>query len=558
MLLRWIVNHFGRRKNRRAEAGRLVSEATALLGRRDVAAARSCIEEALAIAPRDAAVLHLAGVIHCGQGDYATGLGMLREGLRRDRRNIDLHWDYANALRSSADVDGAEVEYRRLIDASPRPVRVRNALGRLLLDTKRPAEALAEFEQVLAIAPEDVEAQKGLALACYRLLNFRRACELYAALYDKGVLDIYERNNFGSVLLYAGQPDAACKILAGALALAEEGTQTHSIITRNLAFSYLGAGDWATGLRLHERRHEVKEDNESPPDRVVWLDFVAEVLAGMPPWRDGGCRGKRVLVWVEQGHGDVIMLLRLLPVLLDDFGAAAVALLCPPGYGPMEAGCERTPFLLADPSWKSVPGQYDVHCSIMSLPYLMGLRPDSIPGKVPYFRVPEARKARWRDDVAALPGLKVGVVWAGNPKMPQDALRSVALDMLEPLFAVPGVSFVSLQKGDAAQEELRQRRLPMVDWMDRCGDFMETAALMDNLDLIIAIDTGVAHLAGAMGKTVWLLHWFEGDWRWVRGREDSVWYPSMRLFSQTESRKWRPVIDRVLIELRLLAAGRPA
>jgi hypothetical protein len=249
------------------------------------------------------------------------------------------------------------------------------------------------------------------------------------------------------------------------------------------------------------------------------------------------------------------MLLRLLPLLKDQWGAREITLLCNESYATVLPLCQGFPVLCVDSNWRPASGDYDAHCSIMSLPYLMGLTSDSIPGTVPYIEVSNSRASTWRELLQALPGKRVGLVWAGSPVLQFDALRSIPLQMLTPLFEVSGISFVSLQKGEEAAEEVRSLRLPMVDLMEKCHDFMDTASLIDNLDLVISVDTAVAHLTGAIGKPVWLLNRFESEWRWLRDREDSVWYPTMRIFNQTAPRDWSPVIQRIAGELRALTAS---
>ena len=195
---------------------------------------------------------------------------------------------------------------------------------------------------------------------------------------------------------------------------------------------------------------------------------------------------------------------------------------------------------------------FDVHCPLMSLPLALGTTLETIPATVPYLAADAPRVAFWRQRLAALPGRPVGLVWAGAPRRHHpdahaiDRRRSMRLEHLAPLAAVPGVSFVSLQKGDAAA----QARLPGVglqlhDFTTELNDFADTAALVAALDLVIAVDTAVAHLAGALGKPVWILNRFDAAWRWLLGREDSPWYPTARLFRQPAPGDWDGVVGEV-------------
>jgi hypothetical protein len=171
-------------------------------------------------------------------------------------------------------------------------------------------------------------------------------------------------------------------------------------------------------------------------------------------------------------------------------------------------------------------------------------RVESIPNEIPYLHVPDQLRKKWAEKLAALARPRVGLVWAGRKDHPQDALRSIRLEKLSPLFGVAGVNFINLQKGQEASQ-IGKTRLRILDWMDECGDLLETAALIDQLDLVISVDTAVMHLTGALGKPVWHLNRFETEWLWMLKREDSPWYPSMRIFRQQRPGSWDEVITRV-------------
>jgi hypothetical protein len=190
---------------------------------------------------------------------------------------------------------------------------------------------------------------------------------------------------------------------------------------------------------------------------------------------------------------------------------------------------------------------FDLQCPMMSLPYLLGMASEGdIPSEMPYLHPEPSRVEMWRTRSAALSGLRVGLVWAGNPeRMRMDRRRSIALNRLDCLHDVPGVTFVSLQKGAPPAELGSALGAAMIDWTEELTDFGETAALVQTLDLIIGVDTAVVHLAGAMGKPVWLLNRFDTCWRWLRDREDSPWYPTLRQFRQPKSGDWESVVERV-------------
>jgi len=206
---------------------------------------------------------------------------------------------------------------------------------------------------------------------------------------------------------------------------------------------------------------------------------------------------------------------------------------------------------------------FDIHCPLLSLPLAFETRLGTIPSATPYLSARGTKTSAWRDRLGTHEKPRVGLVWAGNPRKEQlnasrmDHQRSIEFDRLAPLFQVTKCEFYSLQKGDDAVTQLRDSTLRqlVIDWTDDLHDFSDTAALIENLDLIIAVDTSVKHLAGALGKPFWLMNRYNTDWRWLLDREDSPWYPTARLFRQDETRQWDNVIARVQAALHDLVRG---
>jgi Flp pilus assembly protein TadD len=266
-------------------------------------------------------------------------------------------------------------------------------------------------------------------------------------------------------------------------------------------------------------------------------------------------RGKRLLVISEQGYGDSLQFVRYLPLALKRFSQVGYM-----GPRPLrrlyeESLCSRSPGLvLLDPGPPDL-GDWDWCCLLMSLPMAFGTRLDNIPAAIPYLHAHARRAARWHARLAALPdpGLpRVGVVWAGGHSgLPVDRERSLTSTQIAPLLALSHVRWISLQKtDDPAKLADPASKARLTDWTDEITDFADTAALIENLDLVISVDTSVAHLAAAMGKPVWLLNRFAGCWRWLRDRDDSPWYPTLRLFTQSQRGNWDDVLARVAAELK--------
>ena len=287
----------------------------------------------------------------------------------------------------------------------------------------------------------------------------------------------------------------------------------------------LRAGAWREGWQGYETRRR----------QPLWRNALP-TFTGLPWDGMSDLRGKRMLVVSEQGLGDTIQFCRFAG-LVADRGATVIL--------GVEKPLRRLMQGLSGVAEIAVQGEsapeYSLYVPLMSLPAIFELEMDDVATDGPYLRADPDAAASWRARLAALPGLKVGLAWAGAPRQHDrtaslmDARRSIALEQLAPLLAVAGVTFVSLQKELPACP-------PIVDWMDELDDFADTAALIDGLDLVISVDTAVAHVAGALGKPVWLLNRYDRCWRWMWDRTDTPWYPTMRLFTQSVPGVWDDVV----------------
>jgi tetratricopeptide (TPR) repeat protein len=282
-----------------------------------------------------------------------------------------------------------------------------------------------------------------------------------------------------------------------------------------------------------------------------WTDYVtfrrAVVPAPEPPgprWDGRPLPGETLLLFSDGGLGDAIMYARYIPQCAE---RARVAFAGPAALQRLFA---TLPGLAAFVPAPPLP-PYAATCGLSGLPLLFRTTPATIPAPVAYLHADPVAATRWAERLARLQRPRIGLVWAGNPEFPGDADRSVPLARLERLLALPGPSFVSLQKGTAAAQAVAVPKL--VDWMGECNDLADTAALIDGLDLVIAVDTAMAHLAGALGKPVWLLNRLACDWRWAIGGERSPWYPTLRQFRQERRGDWSGPVAQAAAALRALA-----
>lgn len=268
-----------------------------------------------------------------------------------------------------------------------------------------------------------------------------------------------------------------------------------------------------------------------------------------PPWRGEEARGKTILLYAEQGAGDAIQFVRYAP-LAAGLGAR-VALACHDSLKRLFATVEGVAEVM--PLFRE-GGPFECHAPLMGLPAIYGTTVATIPARVPYLEVPAgtARLEFAADDGA----VKIGLAWAGNPAHANDRARSCPADALAPLAAIPGVRLFGLQVGVGAAETLARVFPGARDLGQGFGDFADTAAAIAALDLVIAVDTAVAHLAGALARQVWTLLPFAPDWRWLEARDDSPWYPTMRLFRQRVPGDWREVGERVAAALKAALEGK--
>jgi Flp pilus assembly protein TadD len=454
------------------------------------------------------------------------------------------------------------------------PVTTRQAIQIAMQhhEAGRLTEAESIYRQVLEAEPANADALHLLGVIAHQSGNHEVAVELIEKAIGFNPANPFFLNNLGEALRELHRPREAESAYRRALALKadyaeaysnlgnalkalrrlEEAEQSYrAAIKLNPALARAGLnysllqllrGDYAAGFSLYENRFEGGNTLEIGADR----DLLGE-LKDVPRWQGQHLEGRALLVWTEQGLGDSLMTMRYLP-LLKDRGVGHLIVYC-------DASLVRIMQTIAGVDEvvsreHPVPMEaFHCHCPIMSLPLLFNTRLETIPGEMPYLRVPDGLRRTWADRLANVASPRIGLVWAGGKSTLSDSRRSVHLQRFAPLCEITGINFLSLQKG-AEAHQLKQVRWIMPDWMGECGDLLDTAALVDQLDLVISVDTSIAHLAGAMGKPVWLLNRFESEWRWMLDREDSPWYPTMRIFRQSARGDWGEVIARIVSAIR--------
>jgi len=434
------------------------------------------------------------------------------------------------ARRDEAELSDAEAICEAVLGFDPANVGALNVLGLARLARNRNEDARALFERACAAAPGDgvSRANRGHALLRFgafdeALANFARAAEL-------GHADAPCATGRGVALVYLGRHAEAEAAFRAAIALAPQDASAHF----NLACVLLRRGDFAHGWPEYEWRWGMQGMVREPGAQHYPLWLGRESLAG-----------KRIFVVLEQGLGDAIQFSRYLPMLRER--GAEVFLLPRPGLRAlMQASFPEVHHIANGDMLPPI----DFHVPAMSLPLAFGTTLETIPARVPYLRVPEAARARWSGTVPRDRTLQVGLVWRGGAVHPLNAVRSLRLPEFAPLMQAPGCRFWSLQQGVGEAERRWAEGCPGLALLgDRFGSMADTAAVVEQLDLVLAVDTSVAHLAGALGRPTWLLLPANGEWRWLDGRADSPWYPGMTIFRQPAPGDWGTAIGSVIESL---------
>lgn len=498
-------------------------EALRVLGKLDEAIADH--QRAIVLEPRQAQTHYNLGVAAKDKGDLDSAIAAYRQAIALKPDYAKAHGNLGNALREKKQLDEAITACRRAIELKPDFAEAFNNLSAAYRDAERYDEAIAACRQALALQPSFPEAHLNLGnalrdtgLEVEAVAAYRQAIALRPALAEA-------YTNLGTVLKDLGRLDEAVDAARRAVALQPDSPEAHY----SLAFVLLLRGDFAEGWVEHEWR---------------WLfkDFPAHRWTSSKPQWDGSDLAHRtILLYCEQGYGDILQFIRYAPLVAQRGGR--VLAMCPAELHRLfRCIPDVTQWIAFD---EPLP-PFDVQCPLMSLPLAFGTTPETIPCSIPYLKADAGDVERWRARLAHEPdGLKVGLVWAGRPTHKNDRNRSLPLAMLAPVAGIPNVNFYSLQKGGpSSQTKSPPGGMTLVDWTDELNDFADTAALVANLDLVISVDTAVAHLTGALGTPVWLLAPHVTDWRWPPGSEDSPWYPTMRLFRQRAPNEWKEAIER--------------
>ncbi|WP_124329555.1 FkbM family methyltransferase [Desulfonema ishimotonii] len=508
------------------------------LRKKDYGQALQCFEKAVNRRPDYPEAWFNLGVIWRTRGNPARAVSCFERAVALAPANAEAHLGLGVSLQEQGRYDAALNSYEQALTLKPDHVEALIGIGIVLKELDRPDEALARYEEARRLSPKHVEVHKGLGMVLRELGQFEEALASYQKILEMAPNHAPVYVSIANTRKAMGHMDRAAENYRKAIALKPDYAEAHLF----LGLLLLLQGRFAEGWREYAWR---------------WKAAPLKSEAGkyaMPLW-DGTSLGSRtILLHSEQGFGDSIQFVRYAAQVKA--AGAKVVLTCEP---PLKRLFEGIP-VIDEVREKNTPQPpADAHASLLTLAQIFKTDAESIPAPVPYLSVDETIREKWRARVGDAEGLKVGIVWAGNPTHKKDRLRSIPPDSLEPVLNVPGVRFFSLQKGEQA-EALRQHEAigrRVTDLAPDLTDFAETAGAISALDLVISVDTAVAHLAGALGVPVWVLLPFVPDWRWLLEGEGTPWYPTMRLFRQTAHAQWEPVFERVVAALGEAASSFP-
>jgi tetratricopeptide (TPR) repeat protein len=472
-------------------------------------------------APRNFDALHGLGQIHHRRGRLDTALVLFQEALKADLGRAEGFASLGLLFHALKQFERALKSYHEALRLAPGDVELLNRRGVALLELGRASEALDDFDRALAADPENLDALGNRGNALFRLNRPAEAIEAYDRALERAPESAPLLTNRAIALRRLDRPHEA--LMSAARALAANPNFAPARFVEGTVRLLLG--DFATGWRGYESRWGGSMAGQRRA-------LAAPLWVGRQP-----LAGKTILLHAEQGFGDTIQFVRYAPLVAAR--GARVVLEVQPQLVRLLSGMNGVDTVL--PRSASLP-HFDFHCPLASLPLALGTEMHSIPADVPYLAPPTGASKYWQ---ARLPRSRplVGLVWSGERAHDNDLNRSIRLETLLPLLAGVDVQFVSLQYDVREQDAaLLKARTDLLHISREFTDFADTAAAVAALDALISVDTAVAHLCGAMGKPLFLLLPYAADFRWLRERSDSPWYPTARLFRQRRFGDWTDTI----------------
>jgi tetratricopeptide (TPR) repeat protein len=491
--------------------------------------------QAVSIKPDYAEAYHNKAIALQSQGRYAAAVEECKQAVSIKPDYAEAYNTMAFSLEKQKLYTEAIENYKQALQFKPDYAEAYNHLGFVLNKQGRSAEAIKIYRRALQVDPNYVEVYNNLGIALKDQEQFAEAIKIFeqALRIDPDFAEGYY--NLANSLRDEGQCDEAINNYKQAIRLKPDYGEAHW----NMSLTRLLSGNFIDGWKGYRWRQNI--------DLKI---LIGRHYADRPRWDGTPFEEKRLFVHYEQGLGDNIQFVRYLPMIKARGGTVIFETL-----KPLIALLKDFPG--ADQIVENHPDgkpsvDFDVYTSLLDMPNIFATTLDTIPAEIPYIHADPVKAEYWRNKLAG-PYFKVGIVWAGSPTHGNDRYRSCRLECFAPLTTIDNMCLFGLQKGKAStQMEETTGILPIINISKEFDDFTDTAAAIENLDLVISVDTSVLHLAGAMGKPVWALLPYAPEWRWMLNRRDSPWYPTMRLFRQKEWGQWEPVFNQVAQELKTI------
>lgn len=487
-------------------------------------------KEILKTEPNNINALHYMGIIHFRHKQYNDAINYLQKTLFIAPEYIDAHNNLGRIFQEIGEFDEAILCYQNSLKLDPNFIQAYINLSIACEAKGQLDESIEYLQKALSLNPTLFYLYNNLAVLLQTKGQFKQAvaCCQRALNLNPNFAEAYI--NLGTALQATGQLNDAIASFQKALELAPNS----ACANYNLSLALLMSGDFERGWEKFEWRKKMQEFS------------YLETNFSNPLWDGRDITGRSILLLGEQGFGDIIQFVRYASLVAQR--NAKVSLICPKELKSLLKNSKSLHEIIE--YGEQLP-DFDTYCPLLSLPFIFRTNLETIPTNIPYLNADTELIQKWKcKQQSDASHFKVGLVWSGNPKNVKLAYKSSKLSDFSSLSKLKNVSFYSLQKGDALQEAKNHPKgMKFINYMNMADDFSQTAALIMTLDLVISVDTAVAHLSGALGKPVWTLLPFESDWRWMLGREDSPWYPTMKLYRQSFPGDWTSVITDIAKDL---------
>jgi tetratricopeptide (TPR) repeat protein len=488
-----------------------------------------CCRELIEHDPRHFDALHLLGVVHLDRAQFTDAVTWLTRATQQRPDDAQVNYHLGTAQLGLKLYNQAETTLQRALATRPDDAGTLNNLGNALAGNKKHAAAIECFQQVQRLTPGHTASNYNMGRALAELDRLDDAVASFQAALLHAPVET-EPGRMADIHAALGQAFVALGRYDEARAECHAIAATNPGVAKwNESLVLLLLGQYKEGWRKYEGRWQVKDHD--PPRAGARIPTLTEVV------------GKRVLLIAEQGHGDMIQFARYAPLLAAQ--GAKVSVQTYIELQPLMLTLQRIETVVA--ATEPEPAA-DIVTPLLSLPLMFGTDLATVPSKVPYLHAPREREAAWQQRLGAPTRRRIGLAWWGSQHI---AKRSLPVETLLPILSTPNTEFHALQKEmPPAHREFMAAHPTLIDHSAELADFADTAALISQLDLVVTIDTAVAHLAGALGKPVWIMLQHNADWRWLLDRTDSPWYPTARLFRQKRAGDWKAVVSSVARALR--------